>query len=301
MTVQYVNHDLRSYDGGTVYMPPYIGGEKGWGNLAIPDVHLATVDQRYPRGTMFRKGEYSWVHSKLKTTTRTGTQWGATGYGGYSQGLGLFSVAKPTTLTVVTGSAEKGEYTITVDSQDVNEFAGGLLSIFEAGLPLAILRIISNTATVFTLDGPLPTTYTASATAHAVPSPYKDVVMAGINANADAVFDYCPGIFISTVDESGNVPAANDFVWLQTAGLCIMWASGTYEGDLGGEREVIVQGGGGAQVLVASETGHTAFQRIGQLYPSLGTTTVGDNPSTGGSTSADATMMTNIIMLTIRQ
>ncbi len=293
MTTKIINHDLRCVDGGTIYMPPFIGGEVGWGNLDIPDVHIASAVQKYPRGTIFRKGDRTWVYTKLYTTTRSG------GYGGVTAGLGLFSVAKPTTPVIVTGKAQLGESTIMVDAQTVNAFAGGLLTIYEAGQPVCIRGIISNTATVITIDGTLPGTYTSSATCRAVPSPYKDVVIAGASVSAGAAFDYCPGIFNSPLDEDGNRAAEDDFVWLQTAGLCNMWASGTYEGGVGGERVAIIEGDGAANVLSDAliET-MSCFQRIGHLYPGFGDVTVGNNPDPADGT--DPGFMEHIIFLTIR-
>jgi len=272
-------------------MPPWIDGEEGWGNIAIPDPHVAMATQMYPRGTMFRKGSRSWVYSKLYTTTRTDA------YGAYTAGLGLFSVAKPTTPTIVTGSAQLGEFTVTVDTQTVNAFAGGLITIFEAGQPVCIRGIVSNTATVITLDYALPGTYTSSATARLFPSPYRDVVIPGPSHSANS-WDYCPGIFNSPLDEDGNVAAINDFVWLQTHGLCNMWASGTYEGGDAGERAAVVMGDGAAQVLSDTLIETLArFQRIGYLYPGFGAGDVGNNSAETGTAPG---FMECIIYLTIR-
>lgn len=294
-----INHDLRSVDGGTIYMPPFIGGEVGWGNLEIPDVHLASAIQKYPRGTMFRKGYNARVYTKLKACPGVRAYCGTTYYGGLAQGLGLFSVAKPTELTGEVGT--KGQSTLTVDAVTANEFAGGLLVMYEAGQPTCIMNIISNTTTVLTLDGKLPGTYSSSATAYAVPSPYHDVVISSDTQSAGAARDYCPGIFNSHFDEDGNDPAADDFVWLQTAGLCQMWASHRYAGDLGGEREVCVQGDGAATVIDKDDSEHAGYQRIGTLYPGTGVAAVGheDDSATGGGT--DVVSQTHIIMLNIRQ
>lgn len=302
--VQIINHDLRSHDGGTIFMPPYIGGEVGWGNLAIPDPHIVTAIQRYPRGTMFRKGNRSWAYSKLYTTTRTGGIWGSTGYGGITAGLGLFSVAKTSSsLTIVTGT--KGERTLTISSPSLgtaNAYAGGLLSIYESAKRSCILAVVSHTDTVITLDGILPDTYTAQANSNAylVPSPYHNVVSAGISSRSTAVYDYCPGIFNSPNDEDGNEAAVNDFVWLQTAGPCTMWVSHSYRGGAGGERVTYIMGGGTAQVADSSNTSAMHYQRIGTLFPGTGSMACGNHvdDATGGT---DVTMMEHIVMLDIRQ
>lgn len=53
-----INHDLRSNAGRTIYMPEYYAGEKGFGNLALPNVYAADdAAALYPRGTKFVAGE----------------------------------------------------------------------------------------------------------------------------------------------------------------------------------------------------------------------------------------------------
>jgi len=292
-----INHDLRIANGGTISMPPFIGGEVGWGNLSTPSVYVASATQLYPRGTMFRKGEKSYVYSKLFTTTRSGA------YGGVTGGLGLFSVAQDSsTLTIASAGAAIGESTVTVtDTLTVNEFAGGLITIYEAGQPIVSMGILSNTATVITLDGALPGTYSTGVTnIHVVKSPYKDVVIPGASVSAGAAFDYCPGVFNSPIDVDGNVAAEDDFVWLQCFGPCFMWASGSYQGGVGGERTVIIEGDGAGQVLndTLIET-MTSFQIIGYLFPGTGDVTVGNNPDPADGT--DPSLMQNVVFLTIRQ
>lgn len=297
--VTIINHDIRSVDGGTVYMPEYIGGEVGWGNLAIPDPYVTSSVQHYPRGTMFRKGDRSWVHTKVSSTTNTG------GYGGFSAvsatGLGMFSEAQDSaTKTIDSGGGVKGEYTLTVtDTLTANEFAGGLLTIYEADKPIVCVRIISNTIKVITIDGKLPDTYTSSSTnVFVIKSPYRNVIRAGSAQNAAGVYDYCPGIFNSPLDENGNAAAADDFVWLQTWGLCYTQASGTFEGSEEGERMMIVMGGGGTQIMVSANS-RMNYQVVGYLYPGTGNTAVANNPSLSNGT--DVGMMTHITYLTIRQ
>lgn len=290
MTVK-VEHDIRSADGGCIYMPPYIGGEEGWGNLEIPDVHVASAIQKYPRGTIFRKGEKSWVYTKLKTTTNPDA------YGGYTGGRGLFSVAQDSASLTVS-VATLGENTVTVtDDLTVNAYAGGLLTMYLAGQPIVSMGIISNTAHVITLDGNLPGSYVAS-TCQVIASPYHEVVMAGASCNADGVYDYCPGIFNSPLDGDGNVAAEDDFVWLQCAGLCFAWASGSYEGEIGGERTAVMMGDGACQIIAANDYRHNR-QVVGYLFPGTGdVTTVGNNPSDVDGTDVD--FMNHIIFLTIR-
>lgn len=64
----FVNHDIRSLDGGTIYMPKWYQGEDGWGNLALPDVYIAGTTQVYPRGTIYREGNRTFVYGKMDST-----------------------------------------------------------------------------------------------------------------------------------------------------------------------------------------------------------------------------------------
>ena len=287
------NLDLRQVDGGTIYMPPWIEGEEGWGNLALPDPYVGGATQRYPRGTMFRKGNKSWVHTKLFTTTRTDD------YGGVSGGLGLFSVAQDSSaLSSPTGT--KGENTVTVTSSlgTANLYAGGILTLYEAGQPIVSMGIVSHTDTVITLDGNLPGTYTTSATCHVVKSLYHDVVASGVSTSAGSAHDYCPGIHNAPLDESGNRTTIDDFIWLQCHGPCFTWASGSYEGSEGGERTVVMMGDGASQIIVGNNVRHN-HQIIGWLYPGTGDVTVGNNPDPTDGT--DVSFMNHIVFLTIRQ
>lgn len=295
MAIQYTNHDLRSADGGTIYMPAYIGGEENWGNLAIPDVHVVTATQQYPRGTIFRKGGKTWVYTKLATTTKT------TGYGAYAGGTGLFTNGVGLSITSTTGSAQLGATTLTTTTTMVaNAYAGGLLTIFETGQPIGILSIVSNTTTVVTLESKLPGTYTSGATAWVTPGPYHEAIIPGVSMVAGQTFEACVGVLNSPLDEDGNEVAAGDFTWLQTWGICNMWASGTYEGDAANERNVIVEGDGAAQILTDTliET-LASFQQIGFLltYTGKAASNVGEHGyNTGGQAT---TIMNHIIFLQI--
>jgi len=261
-------------------------------------VYLASTDKNYPLGTRYAKrGDplcRVWRYTRLGATTNPD------GYGGYTGGKGLFSVCKDSASLTISVAA-KGATTITVtDTLTVNAYAGGLLAMFEAGQLIACMGIISNTAHVIYLDGPLPGTYTSSATCQVIASPYNEMVLPGAVVSAGAAFAPCMGILNSPLDEDGNVAAEGDYIWAQTWGLVFMWASGTYEGGAGGEREVVIFGDGAAQVLtpamIAAEASH---QRIGFLYPDTGDlATTQNNPDweTGGT---DVTFMNNFIFLQI--
>ena len=68
-----VNHDIRSNQGRTIYMPEYYEGENGWGNLAIPNVYAADdATTLYPRGTRFVAGERSFYYSTYRGVVNPG-------------------------------------------------------------------------------------------------------------------------------------------------------------------------------------------------------------------------------------
>lgn len=263
-------------------------------------VYLASATKNYPLGTRYAKrGDplcRAWRYTQLGATTRTD------GYGGVTGGLGLFSVAKDSSSLTISVAA-KGATTITVtDTLTVNAYAGGMLAMYEAGQPICCLGIVSNTAHVIYLDGPLPGTYTSSATPNVIASPYNEMVLPGVSCNAAASFAPCMGIFNSPLDEDGNVAAEDDHIWAQTWGLVFMWASGTYEGARGEEREAVIRGDGAAQVV--GNSGTTAdvlllsHQRIGFLYPDTGDlTTTMNNPDPSDGTAPS--LMNHLIFLQI--
>lgn len=52
-----INHDLRSVDGQTIYLPPEIAGQPYPSNIRLPNVYQEDTSQLYPLGTRFVSGE----------------------------------------------------------------------------------------------------------------------------------------------------------------------------------------------------------------------------------------------------
>ncbi len=63
-----INHDIRSNQGRTIYMPEYYSGEVGWGNLFIPNIYAADGDaiSQYPRGTKLVMGSREFLYGNYK-------------------------------------------------------------------------------------------------------------------------------------------------------------------------------------------------------------------------------------------
>lgn len=267
--------------------------------------YVVSSTPKYPLSTRFAKRSdplcRAWRYTRLGVINPIGGAYGVTGYGGVSGGMGLFANAiPPAALTIVTAAIGARTVTISAPTLVVGAYAGGLLTMYEAGQPICMMGIISNTATVILLDGALPGTYTAAATAQVVPGPYHEVVAAGLSRSSGGTFDPCVGILNSPLDEDGNEPAAGDYLWIQTWGLCNTWASGTYEGESGGERDVYMMGDGAAQInLALADATRLGHQRIGFLYSCTGP--VGENVAehpgpTGG---VATTLMNHLVFLQI--
>lgn len=267
-------------------------------------VYVVSSTPKYPLSTRFAKRSDPlcrvWRYTRLGTINPIGGAYGPTGYGGVCSGLGLFANAKSSgALTIVT--AAKGAHTVTISAPALvaGAYAGGLLTMYEDGQPIAMLGIISNTATVILLDGPLPGTFTAAATAQVVPGPYHEVVAPGANRSANP-YDPCVGIMNSPLDEDGNDPEAGDYLWLQTWGLCNTWVGADYAGDETGEREVVMRGDGTGQINTAlADTTYLGMQRIGFLYSCTGPAdeNVAEHPGATGGVAT--TMMNHLVFLQI--
>ncbi len=65
---------LINIGGARVEMPPWFQGEKGWGNLAHPNVYKADAQQQYPAGAKYIEGERVFYYDKFIGTI-TGTEW----------------------------------------------------------------------------------------------------------------------------------------------------------------------------------------------------------------------------------
>ncbi len=272
-------------------------------SVQIADGMQYVVDQtkQFPvgtRGVGALEGDTRvWRYTYLGATTISG------GYGGVSGGKGVFPKVKGATVTIVTAIEGSQKLSATVTDMTADRYKGGLLTIYESGKSIVSMGVVSNLATGvtdnITLDGKLPDTFTSSATAFIVEGSYSEVVIPGTSTSAGSPYAPCVGIFNSPEDKDGTDAAAGDYCWVQTWGPCFCWASGTYEGGNGPEREVVMMGDGAAQVLTDAlvET-HACYQHIGHLYPDTGDlTTTMNNPSPTDGT--DPSLMENVIFLRI--
>ena len=179
-----VNHDLRSNDGKTIFLPPEIAGTDGQGNLKIPNVYSESATQLYPIGTKFVDGErvfhYAYAGGALGATR------GQVGYivrtasavPSYdaSQAAGAGTVANPLKIN---GSS--------AGTPAKNAYAGQFIVIFSNTLGNVTHRIISNSISAYdsvyttqyttelVLDQPTPVAVEANTNCDIFPSRYADV------------------------------------------------------------------------------------------------------------------------------
>jgi len=271
MTVN-ANTDLRVVNGGTLYMPPWEAANAKWGNLALPDVYAQSTTQKYPTGTIYRKGLRTFVY-----TLTDATYYGTAG-AGIIAGYLMESCSEREDLANSVITAVAGANTITINmggACTVNAYAGGMIGIvMGTGLALSTVggcsqfQIISNTVqdasnyVTFTLDGTLPIAYPTDSDVVITEHPYAKVRLPQTNP-----YTMCVGVLIGT-------SAASTYLWLQTGGPCNMiHVNATFEGTEFYSVPFYVVGATGNRPVDGTTTTtnaieHTSMQKIGNSYAS---------------------------------
>lgn len=140
-----INHDVRVVDGKTIYMPPWVENQSGWGTLALPDISRADTVQKYPIGTKYVDGQdvYRYCAFKATVTVGLGAKNGNRQAVAYAT-VAAATVAYATSLVVdvagTDGNGSDGAFA-------VNELAGGSIIIFDATGPSYVRTVKSNTVT----------------------------------------------------------------------------------------------------------------------------------------------------------
>lgn len=290
-----INHDIRSVNGGYLLMPPFKGGQSGWGNLTIPNPYICDQTQQYPLGTKYRDGDRTFIYTYLQEATSGRGVSNSTGSGVLAENLAV-------DVTVVTATALASTVTGTIAAATVNQFAGGWLNIYEAtaGCRGISYRIVSNTVrasgnSIFTLDRPLNATgFTTSATCRVLADTYTNVRFPLGSRTSSANFEYLAGIWVAAFDSGGTAAVEGDYAWIQTWGPCWVWAAVAFEGATAWERDVYHQGGGDIQANTSSDA-HPGAQWVGTM---LGATSADPGVSTSGS---NINHMEHIIVLRIEE
>jgi len=194
-----------------VGIPDLLGGNSGHRIWEVNTTQKYTLGARvvYPDGRVFR-------YAKAGGTLIPGQ-----GCLSYQQQYIRYAVlaaaaAAGATQLSVTVNADDGEVDTNDGALATNELQGGYCVIFDkSATNMVVLRnIIANTAvatgggtTVITLDDPIPNALTTTDAIECMASPYYDV--RAVNDTQRAV------VGVPTM-----VAAANEYVWIQTWGVC---------------------------------------------------------------------------------
>ena len=181
-----INHDLRVYNGRTLYMPPWVEGMSGWGKLALPDLSRADSSAKYPYGTKYVDGDRVFRYAAFKGTMNPDlgakdTQPQAVAYATIAAAAIQYATTIVIDVAATDGIAGDGVIA-------VNALAGGYVVVFDASSKSFTRQIKSNTAVAtgemtVVLTDPIPVALIAD-TDHAecMASPYSYLTNTTSNA-----------------------------------------------------------------------------------------------------------------------
>lgn len=137
-----VIHSLVAKDGQYICMPPWKGGQSGWGNLSHPDVTYPGGDAQmlWPINTKFVDFDRTFIYGYCSTRSNTDIK----------ANIGLFNYSKKEIVAVGAVAGAIGDKIIGVDGLDndtaavANAFAGGYF--MPRVNPYSDYRIIESTA-----------------------------------------------------------------------------------------------------------------------------------------------------------
>jgi len=250
-----INHDLRCVNGGTVTMPQFIRGEKGWGNLAIPNMSRiyggdgTTYDaidtvQQYPAGTKFEIGDRVFRYVKFGDDDNTAPYtWGAGTGRALDHSCLIASTALEVSTVMRTTAANESEILITEASVTVDEFAGGWL-IVQNGSTTWAGFILGNTVAdgsnyvTLYMEAACPIALSSSYTTMLTKYAYHGAVHhSGASANMGLhVLGIWPGL-TRAIDTEGY------WGWIQTWGPCFGVVATSHQGDAHTERMLVAKNG----------------------------------------------------------
>lgn len=233
-----INHDLRNYDGRTLLMPAWKGGQEGWSNLKVPDIRDITEAQIYPVGTKMLDGERVFYYAKASAVGVPKTDYGVKN--GYRQHISYTTVA-------VAASAGDKELVIDTDTNDYNsgviaenELAGGFVVVFNHDDDAFTCRILENTA----VDGSGTTEMTLTLQDELPVDLVADV------DHAECMAHWASGCEWNTDNEEPVVGVAhmkvpaNWWFWLQTWGPCWLGPSSAGPCEAAHKHQVVFESTG---------------------------------------------------------
>lgn len=258
-----VNHDLRSYDGATIYHGQEIGGSTGPGNLKIPNVFAQDESMLYPIGTRLVLGNRTFHYCHF-TTAITKTLAGKVSWAGRPATYG-----QPASYDA-SQAVETVEYKVDGVSAGVpaeNYYAGAyIIPWVTGGLTNPTMRILKSSASaldsvytsqqtvVLTLEQPTPVVIGANTANDIFLSKYSDVREAWAVGTGYHPF---VGVPLRTFTDEY-------YGWIQTWGPCfIVHAAADQIGDNVGWRTVAFTTDGSLMAFHESSAGSESAQICG--------------------------------------
>ena len=224
---------IRLENGRTLILPPWAGGQAGYGNLEIPDIRDVYSNQAYPVGTNMLDAERVFYYAKTSATGITNTDLGVKQ--GYRQHVGFATLAEPVVV---------GDKTLVLDVAGTdgiggggaiaeNELAGGFLVVFPVGMTNSfVCRILTNTKTTgasemtLTLQDEIP------------------ILMAANTSHVECMASMFTGCETNSKSQEPVVGVAHfavpgdNWFWLQTWGPVWLAPQGEV-GDAGHDHQVV--------------------------------------------------------------
>lgn len=160
MAITQIIHKLIVKDGRYIQLPPYVEGDGGYGNLAMPDLSVADSIQQYPFGTKYVDGDRVFKYSKFMGTMNPDlgckdTQPQAVAYATVAADAAQYATTIVLDVAATDGIAGNGVIA-------VNSLAGGYCVVFDASSKAFTRQIASNTVTAgaaemtITVTDPIP-------------------------------------------------------------------------------------------------------------------------------------------------
>ena len=203
-----INHDIRSNDGSTIYMPKWFSGETEgvWGNLALPNIYEATSTQSWPRGTIYREGMRTYVYGKMDSTL-----------GGAYTHAGYVPITYATYKDIGSDGMQAGSASTTActvnygEACAVDKYAGGILGFYGTyyGQRYIVAQAVADASydMVLTLDQAMQGTMATTDEILLHEAIYKTLRLY-------VTAEYAPYVGVLMHDVIG----ASEYNWLQTGG-----------------------------------------------------------------------------------
>jgi len=284
-----VIHSLVNNDGARIEMPAWCQGEKGWGNLAHPNVYTADSTQQYPVSTKYYEGERRFRYTKYVGVSAPAIHTGLAATTGEDLlGKFLFPIGFPVTYASTYTYGVEGTKIVEVDTlvraveQVTDYYSGGWMNGKDTERPSRMFfrRIVKHDYSAaktyggadktvvgtFEVDQNIVTGFTAMALS-IVPNPFKRTVWQDAHNN----WQYNASHGASMV----NNPAANTWIWLQDLGPmgCNHCGGPGYGGDEAAETKYVVLGDGSITVMIDQTVSYGYHQIAGYSLPNAITET----------------------------